>query len=122
MILHDLFRADLKIKHKEEVNMKTYKSMLSVVCCWCLCLSLCTVAFAKEAVTQEEVLSPTVELQENDESQAIDKIALQKQKDKEIYDAKMQAKADKKAAMASEITLATDANVNPSNISTITTK
>ena len=56
MILHDLFRADLKIKHKEEVNMKTYKSMLSVVCCWCLCLSLCTVAFAKEAVTQDEVL------------------------------------------------------------------
>ena len=69
--------------------MKTFKSMLSVVCCWCLCLSLCSVTLAKEVVTQEELLNTTLE--QIDKLTPEQKIALQKQKDKEIYDAKIEA-------------------------------
>ena len=38
--------------------MKTFTKMFSV---WCWCMCMCTVVLAKEAVTQEEVLNPTLE-------------------------------------------------------------
>ena len=64
--------------------MKTYKGMLSVVCCWCLCLSLCSFSLAENATTEK----PVVEQPElTQKITPAEKIALQKQKDKEIYDA-----------------------------------
>ena len=92
--------------------MKTYKSMLSVVCCWCLCLSLCTMAFAKEAMTQKEILRPAIEVMESNDEKAQEKIALEKKRDKEIREAKMRAKYDAKLEAASQLL-----NANKSQVS-----
>ena len=35
-------------KHKEEIDMKTFKNMLNVASCWCLFLSLCRFAIAED--------------------------------------------------------------------------
>ena len=43
--------------------MKTSMSMLRVVCCWCLCLSLCTMGLAKETITQSGVVKPATQEQ-----------------------------------------------------------
>ena len=91
--------------------MKTYKSMLSVVCCWCLCLSLCTMAFAKEAMTQKEILRPAIEVMESNDEKAQEKIALEKQKEKEIYEAKMRAKHDAKLEAASQLLNANELSI-----------
>ena len=36
--------------------MKTYKGMLSVVCCWCLCLSLCSFSLAENTTAEKPVV------------------------------------------------------------------
>jgi len=58
--------------------MKAYKGMLSVVCCWCLCLSLCSFSFAENSTTQKPV-EVNDALQQIQISNQI--IALQKQKE-----------------------------------------
>ena len=60
--------------------MKTYKGMLSVVCCWCLCLSLCSFSLAENATAKKPVVEQPTITQKITPDQ---KIALQKQKDKE---------------------------------------
>ena len=80
--------------------MKTYKGMLNVVCCWCLCLSFCSFSLAEHATTEK----PVVEQPElTQKITPAEKIALQKQKDKEIYDAKMQNKLNMKLSAADEL-------------------
>ena len=80
--------VDKKIKHKEEVNMKTYKSMLSVVCCWCLCLSLCSFSFAENTSAEKpSEVDPALQQQQISNQE----IALQKQKEKEKAAAKAHA-------------------------------
>jgi len=76
--------VDEKIKHKEEVNMKTYKSMLSVVCCWCLCLSLCSLSFAENTMTEKPVVDkPALTYPTDDVKIALEKERLSKGKEKE---------------------------------------
>ena len=68
--------------------MKTYKGMLNVVCCWCLCLSLCSISLAENATAEKPVEDqPTITKMIT----PAEKIALQKQKDKEIYEAKIES-------------------------------
>ena len=74
--------------------MKTYKGMLSVVCCWCLCLSLCSFSLAETTTDKPVVEKPAITQKITSDQ----KIALQKQKDKEIYDAKLLSKEVLKAS------------------------
>ena len=66
--------------------MKTYKGMLSVVCCWCLCLSLCSFSLAENATTDKPVVEKPAITQKITSDQ---KIALLKQNEKAIYEAKL---------------------------------
>ena len=80
-----------KNKHKEEVNMKTYKGMLSVVCCWCLCLSLCSFSFAANSAAEKPVEENSIVHPLTQKEILNKEIALQKQKEKEIENAKTAA-------------------------------
>merc|ERR1712096_440528 len=83
--------VDEKNKHKEEVNMKTYKGMLSVVCCWCLCLSLCSFSFAANSAAEKPVEENSIVHPLTQKEILNKEIALQKQKEKEIAAAKANA-------------------------------
>ena len=100
--------------------MKTYKGMLNVVCCWCLCLSLCSFSLAENATTDKPVVEKPAITQKITPDQKIalhdQKIALQKQKEKEIYDAKMEflrlSKEQEKAAYNESLNTPIDLEVN----------
>ena len=56
--------------------MKTSMSMLRVVCCWCLCLSLCSLSLAENTTTEK----PVVEQPELTQNADAVKIALEKER------------------------------------------
>ena len=62
--------------------MKTYKSMLSVVCCWCLCLSLCSFSFAANSAAEKPVEENSIVHPLTQKEILNKEIALQKQKEK----------------------------------------
>ena len=68
--------------------MKTYKGMLSVVCCWCLCLSLCSFSFAANSAAEKPVEENSIVHPLTQKEILNKEIALQKQKEKEIEEAK----------------------------------
>ena len=67
--------------------MKTSKSMLSVVCCWCLCLVMCSFSLAENPYTEKPVEEKPVLTQNTataDKQALEEKRALDSYKKKEL--------------------------------------